>query len=111
MIVYIYSDELMYCGANGMYECGVYEVNNLEEANEIGHEQAYNVVESYSSISDSYDYDNDNDMETLYESLQWIIWTIQPEAQLKLGIDGLMKESARLDRDSFVDMYCGERID
>lgn len=56
-----------------MYDCGVYEVNNLEEANEIGYEQAYNIVESYSSISDSYDYDDDNDMEALYESLQWII--------------------------------------
>lgn len=111
MVVYIYSDEIIYGGLYGMYDCGVYEVNNLEEANEIGREQAYDVVESYSSISDNYDYDDDDDMESLDESLQWIIWTIQPEAQLKLGIDGLMKESARLDRDSFVDMYCGERID
>lgn len=111
MVVYIYSDETMYCGLHGMYNCGVYEVNNLEEANEIGHELAYDVVESYSSISDNYDYDDDDDMEALDESLQWIVWTIKPEAQLKLGIGGLMKESARLDRDSFVDMYCGERID
>lgn len=111
MVVYIYSDEAIYGGLYGMSDCGVYEVNNLEEANEIGREQAYDVVESYSSISDSYDYNDDDDMEALDESLQWVIWTIKPEAQLKLGIDGLMKESARLDRNSFVDMYCGERID
>lgn len=111
MIVYIYSDELMYCGANGMYDCGVYDVDNIDEANEIGRELAYNLIENYNCLSEEYDYDDDDDMEALDESLRWIIWAIQPEAQLKLGVDGLMKESACLDRDSFVDMYCGERID
>lgn len=111
MVVYIYSDEAIYGGLYGMSDCGVYEVNNLEEANEIGHEQAYDVVESYSSISDSYDYDDDDDMKALDESLQWVVWTIKPEILEKLGIDDLMSESARQDRDSFVDMYCGERID
>ena len=110
MIVYIYSDELMYCGANGMYDCGVYDVDNIDEANEIGRELAYDVVENYNCLSEEYGYD-DEDMEALEESLQWIIWPIAPEAQMKMSIDDLMKESARLDRDSFVDMYCGERID
>ena len=111
MIVYIYSDETIYGGLYGMYDCGVYDVDSIDDANKIGRELAYDVVESYSCISENYDYDDDDDMETLDESLQWIIWTIKPEILEKLGIDDLMKEFARLDRDSFVDMYCGERID
>ena len=111
MIVYIYSDELMYCGANGMYNCGVYDIDSIDEANEIGRELAYDVVESYNCLSEEYDYNDEEDMEALDESLRWIIWAIAPEVQMKMSIDDLMKESASLDRDSFVDMYCGERID
>lgn len=111
MIVYIYSDETIYGGLYGMYDCGVYDVDSIDDANKIGRELAYDVVESYSCISENYDYDDDDDMEALEESLQWTIWTIAPKALMKMSVDDLMKESARLDRDSFVDMYCGERID
>jgi len=51
----IYADERQYCGLHGMYDWGIFECADEDEANEIGTEMSYNIITSYSSLIDSFE--------------------------------------------------------
>ena len=97
MLVYIFAYEDSYGGLHGMYDADVVEVQDMEEANEYGHEMALGVVESYGC------FDDDEDIE---QELEWRIYKIK---------EGISAEEARAavrlhNKEGFVAEYCEEEM-
>lgn len=98
MVVMIYAYESVYSGLHGINTGGVFEVEDEMEANDIGESMAYDVIESYSHVFESYD------PEEVEEGIEWEVWPIREN--FDLSVRELDREFARLGRDLFIDEYC-----
>lgn len=92
MLVYIYACEGMYGGMHGMYEECVEHVENIEEANSIGKEMSYNVIESYDIYDD----------EEIEPELEWHIYKVRDE----FSENEVRNELGDWDEDDFVERFC-----
>lgn len=55
MVVMIYAYESVYCGLHGINTGGVFEVDSVAEADDIGKGMAYDVIDGYSHAFEDYD--------------------------------------------------------
>lgn len=99
MRVFVYAYENIYCGLHGINSMGVFEVDDLDEANDIGKELSYEVIESFSGVFDSYD-----EIE-VQEGVEWEVYRIRSEFDNK-STHELDHICATLDVESFVEEYC-----
>lgn len=101
MLVYIYATEGMYQGLHGIHACGVYEVSDIEEANDIGREMAEDLIYSF-GLEEEYE---DCDIEAE------LCWAIHP---IKEGTGKTRHEldvlCSRMGDNSFVEEYCDEEV-
>lgn len=63
MRVFIMAYENIYGGLHGMNTFRVLDVNSLEEADEVGSEMSYDIIQSYGSIMESLEDEIDPDIE------------------------------------------------
>ena len=55
MRVAIYATEPIYGGLHGYFNCGIYHVNTISEADEIGRCMCDELIDSYSTLSELYE--------------------------------------------------------
>lgn len=103
MKVFIYAYEDIYGGMHGINTSGVFEVENLKEANDTGKELAYEVIESFGHIFEDYNEDE------VYDGLEWKIYPIK-DIFKDTFIITLDRMSAELGPEIFIEEYCGEEI-
>ena len=120
MRVFIYACDNIYGGLHGMENFGVYSVSSVEEANNIGREMSYGVINSYSAIGDSLEETArevaelyDSDFEEAYEDematdLDWYCRKIDEEKAHDLSTEELDNIAVREGAEYFCDNYCGE---
>lgn len=109
MRVFIYSFENSYEGLHGIENYCVCDVNTLEEAQEIGHEMAWQVFEDFISYDDYLDENGDIDCEKVNEELSWIIYKIKDD--IRLSENELNEIVRATGADSFINDYCSVEID
>lgn len=123
MRVFIYACDNIYGGLHGMEDFGVYEVSSVEEANDIGREMSYGVIDSYSDIGDTLE-ENAREAVELYDfgfdeayademaaDLSWYCRKIDEEKARGLSTEGLNDIAAKEGADYFCDNYCGEEYE
>ena len=123
MRVFIYACDNIYGGLHGMEDFRVYEVSSVEEANDIGREMSYGVINSYSEIGDSLEENAaevaelyDSDFEEAYEDemaadLDWSCRKIDEEKARGLSTEELNNIAVNEGADYFCDNYCGEEYE
>lgn len=99
MRVFIYATEGMYQGLHGIYWQAVVDVENREEADEYGREEAFSLIESY-GLEEEYG----EDYEDYAAECCWEVYKIRDD--ITLSTHELDKICARNDRDTFIDEYC-----
>ena len=107
MRVYIYACETTYGGLHGMNNCGVFEVRDIDEANEIGYDMSEGVIESY-GLEDEY-FEEEELEEGLYsigEYTDWYVCAIDEEKCKNMSIQELDILTARHDYETFIEEYC-----
>lgn len=98
MVVMIYAYESVYCGLHGINTGGVFEVDSVAEADDIGKGMAYDVIDSYSHAFEDYD------LEEVEEGIEWEIWPVRDNTGL--SVSELDCEFANLGRSLFINKYC-----
>lgn len=106
MRVFIHSFEYMYEGLYGIENYCVCDVNSLEEANEIGHEMAWQVFEDFIDYDDYLDENGDIDYKRVNEELGWVIYKIKND--ITLSETELDEIACRVGVNSFINNYCEE---
>ena len=96
----IYAYESTYCGLHGIYDICVTEINSLDEADDIGENMAYEVIDSYSHL-----FTNDEDEEYEATSPEWEYTRILPKWD-NIPTAELDAEAAELGYEEFVNKYC-----
>ena len=76
MVVMVYAYESIYCGLHGINTGGVFEVDNAAEADEIGREMAYDLIDGYSHVFEDYD------QEEVKEGIEWEVWPVRDNTGL-----------------------------
>lgn len=97
MVVMVYAYESVYCGLHGINTGGVFEVDNVAEADEIGKEMAYDLIDGYSHVFEDYD------QEEVKEGIEWEVWPVRDNTGL--SVRELDCEFTNLGRSLFVDEY------
>ena len=96
----IYAYESTYGGLHGIYDICVTEVNSLDEADDIGENMAYEVIDTYSHL-----FANDEDEEYEATSPEWEYARILPKWD-NIPTAELDAEAAELGYEEFVNKYC-----
>ena len=96
----IYAYESTYGGSHGVYDICVTEVNALDEADDIGENMAYEVIDTYSHL-----FTNDEDEEYEATSPEWEYARILPKWD-NIPTAELDAEAAELGYEEFVNKYC-----
>ena len=96
----IYAYESTYGGSHGVYDICVTEVNSLDEADDIGENMAYEVIDTYSHL-----FANDEDEEYEATSPEWEYARILPKWD-NIPTAELDAEAAELGYEEFVNKYC-----
>ena len=96
----IYAYESTYGGLHGIYDICVTEVNSLDEADDIGENMAYEVIDTYSHL-----FANDEDEEYEATSPEWEYTRILPKWD-NIPTAELDAEAAELGYEEFVNKYC-----
>ena len=96
----IYAYESTYGGLHGIYDICVTEVNSLDEADDIGENMAYEVIDTYSHL-----FANDEDEEYEATSPEWEYTRILPKWDNIPTVE-LDAEAAELGYEEFVNKYC-----
>ena len=96
----IYAYESTYGGLHGIYDICVTEINSLDEADDIGENMAYEVIDSYSHL-----FTNDEDEEYEATSPEWEYARILPKWD-NIPTETLDAEAAELGYEKFVNKYC-----
>lgn len=104
MKVFIYATEGQYQGLHGIYSQEVTEVRDRAEADEIGHDMAYDLIESY-GLEDEYEDDEDGIESELY----WSVHLIADEYADR-SVEELDEICAYEDYKTFTEKYCGEEL-
>ena len=88
MRFFIYAYEKVYNGYHGIYDFDVVDVESFDEADEIGREMGYGLIESYGNIMESLENEIDPDLEenskeweealddAIENDLEWIVYQI-----------------------------------
>lgn len=97
MRVFIYACESIYGGLHGMYNQVVTDVYDLNEADNLGREMAWEVI-------DSYDCFDDYSEEELRESLEWYVSPIK--AEITLSDEELDEIAYDIGYEEFEEKYC-----
>ena len=112
MRVLIYACEQMYHGLHGIEDMTVVEVDSIKEADEYGIEMSERLIESYDTLINFDDYDDDEAYgEALLEAREWYVYPINEEKAKSFSIKELDKLVSRLGLNLFVEEYCGEIIE
>lgn len=96
----IYAYESTYGGLHGIYDICVTEINSLDEADDIGENMAYEVIDTYSHL-----FANDEDEEYETTSPEWEYARILPKWD-DIPTAELDAEAAELGYEEFVNKYC-----
>ena len=96
----IYAYESTYGGLRGIYDICVTEINSLDEADDIGENMAYEVIDTYSHL-----FANDEDEEYEATSPEWEYTRILPKWD-NIPTAELDAEAAELGYEEFVNKYC-----
>lgn len=109
MRVLIYACEQTYHGLHGIEDMTVVEVDSIEEADEYGIEMSERLIESYDTLIDFDDYDDDEAYgEALSEAREWYIYSIDEEKAKGKSTEELDKIASKWGSDLFIKEYCGE---
>ena len=118
MRVYICACDNTYGGLHGMNDWCIIDVSNIEEANAIGLEMSYNVMDSYDCITEYLESEADtlcerdtDEWEVAYEeaamdNTSWNIWEIDEEAAKGLTNEELEKLVDDFEDNDFIKKYC-----
>lgn len=98
MVVMVYAYESVYCGLHGINTGGVFEVDSVAEADDIGKGMAYDVIDGYSHTFEDYD------LEEVEEGIEWEVWPVRDNTGL--SVSELDCEFANLGRSFFINEYC-----
>lgn len=111
MRVFIYACEQMYGGLHGIEDKRVVEVDSFEEANEYGEEMSRDVIESYDTLGDFDEYEDEEAYEEAFlENREWHIYPINEEVCKDFSTEVLDKVAYDLGYELFVKEYCGKEI-
>lgn len=94
--IYVYEDT--YCGLHGINTGGVFDVDSMREAEEIGMEYGYDLISSYSHLFEDIPEDE------LIGTIEYEVYFIKNS--VNLSVKELDAEFARNDIRDFVEMYC-----
>ena len=103
MKVFIYAFEDKYGGLHGISDQAVVGVADMEEANSIGNEMAWSVIESYGHLFEDYDEGDEDEFEE-ESGTEWFIYKIRDD--INLSVEELDNICALEDWESFVEEYC-----
>ena len=118
MRVYICACDNTYGGLHGMSDWCVTDVSSIDEANEIGLQMSYDVMESYDSITEYLEseadqwYERDTDEwqeayeEAAMENTSWNVWEIDEEATKGLTNEELEELIECYEDEDFIKKYC-----
>lgn len=79
MVVMIYAYESVYCGLHGINTGGVFEVDSVAEADDIGKGMAYDVIDGYSHAFEDYD------LKEVEEGIEWEVWPVRDNTGLSVS--------------------------
>ena len=105
MKVFIYAYEDKYGGLHGIYDQTVVEVADMKEANMIGNDMSWGVIDSW-GLSQDYDEDYEDEEFEVEYGTEWIIYKIRDD--VTLSIEELDELCSHEDYKNFVKMYCEE---
>lgn len=109
MKVFIYVDEQRYGGLHGYFNQGVYEVNSLDMAYEIGYECGWELCDSYEDLYPYDDYDCEEDrVEDIEQNIEVLVYAIR--ADVEETVQELDKLAYNLGYEYFVEKYCENEI-
>ena len=117
MRVFILATEDIYRGLHGIYDFDIVDVESFDEADEIGREMSYGLIESYGNIMESLENEIDPDLEEnskewedalddLIESdLEWTVYQID-ESKAHGIQDWVICATYTGELDEFVKRWC-----
>ena len=107
MKVFIYACEGQYQGLHGMYEQGFYDVESVEEIDDIGNEMAEDVIVLYGLIDNYDDAEEGCDPWECYMEFygkEWSAWKVRED--LNLTDEDLERISRTEDYETIIEDYC-----
>lgn len=111
MRVFIYACEDMYHGLHGIEDMRVVEVESIEEADEYGMEMSGDVIETYDTLGDFDEFEDEEAYEEAFlEAREWYVYPIDEEKAKGLSTRELDKLASEWGSDYFIKEYCGEVI-
>ena len=112
MRVFVYACEEMYHGLHGIEDMRVVEVESVEEADEYGREMSADIIESFDTIGDFDEYEDEEAYEEAFlDAREWYVYPIDEEKAKGLSIEELDRLASTEGRDYFVEEYCGEMFE
>lgn len=111
MRVFIYACEDMYHGLHGIENMRVVEVESIEEANEYGMEMSGDVIDTYDTLGDFEEFEDEEAYEEAWlEAREWYVYPINEEKAKGKSTRELDKIASKWGSDWFIKEYCGEVI-
>ena len=111
MRVFIYACEDMYHGLHGIEDMRVVEVGSIEEADEYGMEMSGDVIETYDTLGDFEEFEDEEAYEEAFlEAREWYVYPIDEEKAKGKSTEELGKLASEWGSDYFIKEYCGEVI-
>lgn len=111
MRVFIYACEDMYHGLHGIEDMRVVEVESIEEANEYGMEMSGEVIDTYNTLGDFEEFEDEEAYEEVWlEAREWYVYPIDEEKAKGKSTRALDKIASKMGSDWFIKRYCGEVI-
>lgn len=112
MRVFIYACEDTYHGLHGIEDMRVAEVSSREEADEYGKEMSGEVNETYDTLGDFYDDDDEEAYEEAFlEAREWYVYHINEEKAKDISIGELNKLACNLGHELFIKDYCNGEVE
>ena len=111
MRVFIYACENTYQGLHGIEDMRVVEVSSVEEANEYGMEMSRDVIETYDTLGDFEEFEDEEAYEEAFlEAREWYVYLIDEEKAKGKSTEELDEIASEWGSDWFIEEYCGEMI-
>lgn len=117
MRVFIMAYDNIYGGLHGMYTFRVVDVDSPEEADELGEEMSYDIIQGYGSIMESLENDIDPDLEEdspeweeelddlISQDAAWEVYEIDEDKARDVSYQ-VLEMAFSGDKDEFVKNYC-----
>lgn len=104
MIVFINAYEHIYEGLHGMFTCGIFDCDSIEEVEEIAVSLSREVIESYSCIIDSFE--NPDNEDEIIEDIAFIAHKVKDSILERFTMIELDDIAAEMDKEEFIELYC-----